>query len=475
MAGRSVLGLAGRSSLRIIKRRNPDQAVTLQCSASRLSAESHATPRSPMLRVKAPSHRYYSTVEGTSKRTKPPKKHTARILAVGLFLAGSFIYFTGSSSTNSQTTLNDNTFVPYTITSRTAISPSSFVLAVFPQTPNPDPPYLLPSSNRWRHPLWSVEFKQPEVQISRHYTPLPPSLAVVSPSNDVSSSEMVNVEETGERAGQLRFYIRAVGDGEMSRYLTRLRPGHTVWLRGPHVGFDLVRRLGASKSIVFLAGGTGVVPGMQAARVVLDGFEDSKVSLLWAVRKREEVHSGRGDGSETTLENASKRSWWDFRSSTKAPFELEVGMPKPSPVAAQLADMKTQYGDRLSVQVVVDEENTFFDQNHIRKALNSLSDNTTSSPSSYTSGSCSLHDQKMHEQASEFEGGSSVCHCPPTDGVLPGKNLFVVSGPEGFVSHYTGPKTWVGGIQAQGPVGGVVAAIQKEDQRFAQEWLVLKL
>jgi ferredoxin-NADP reductase len=287
---------------------------------------------------------------------------------------------------------------------------------------------------------------------------------------------MVNVEEMGERAGQLRFYIRAVGDGEMSRYLTRLRPGHTVWLRGPHVGFDLVPRLGASKSIVFLAGGTGVVPGMQAARVVLDGFEDSKVSLLWAVRKREEIQSGRGDDVQK-VDNGSKRSWWDYRTSAKAPFELEVGMPKLSPVAAQLADMKTQYGDRLSVHIVVDEENTFFDHSHIQKALTSLSDNATTTPptSSHAPGSCSLHDQKMHEAASEFEGGSSKCRCPPTEGVLPGKNLFVVSGPEGFVSHYAGPKTWAGGVQAQGPVGGVVAAIQKADPRLAREWLVLKL
>jgi hypothetical protein len=76
---------------------------------------------------------------------------------------------------------------------------------------------------------------------------------------------------------------------------------------------------------------------------------------------------------------------------------------------------------------------------------------------------------------SEFETDSPSCTCLPADGALPGKNLFIVSGPDGFVSHYAGPKIWRGGKQTQGPVGGVVAEIQKSHPQIAKDWLVLKL
>lgn len=416
-----------------------------------------------------------TTTEGTTTPPRP-KKSSSRILIAGLLLTGTVLYFTSSSSSSSpeSTTLNGTTFAPYTISERVAMSPSSFVLTVSPNTPNPDPPYLLPSSNRWRHPLWSVEFKQPEVQISRHYTPLPPEGTGLG----VGAGAVPSVEQ---RDGSLRFYIRAIGEGEMSRYLSRLREGNTVWLRGPHVGFDIIRRLGGSKNIVFLAGGTGVVPGMQAARVVLDGYEDSRVSLLWAVRKREEIQSVGGDKKEAQgPPPPPQRSWWDFKTPRTAPAELDVHLARPSPVAAQLAGMKAHYGDRLSVQVVVDEENTSFDNDHIHAALTRLSsDNTIAAPAAVPTpdptGACSLHNQGLHEQASEFESDSPICCCSPTDGVLPGKNLFVVSGPEGFVRHYAGEKVWAGGRQTQGPVGGVVAALQSANPRFAQEWLILKL
>lgn len=386
----------------------------------------------------------------TKASSLPPKKSRTlrRSLILGLFLVGTLYYVSTPSAR--ATTLNDTTFVPYTITSRTALSPSSFVLTVVPQTPNLNPPYLLHGTNRWRHPLWSVEFKQPEVQISRHYTPLPPSSLTTTDD---------------EADGALRFYIRAVGDGEMSRYLNRLRVGQDVHLRGPHIGFDLVRRLGASKSIVFLAGGTGVVPGMQTARVALDGYENTKVSLLWAVRQRDEIQSVKPE--------SAGRSWWDFGSGGDQPAELDPALEGPSPVARQLAEMKRQYGSRFNVQIVVDEEKSTFHPQHIQKILANICEDD-SSPSHPGTG-CSLHDQKMHERAPEFEPSSPDCRCAPMDGVLPGKNIFIVSGPDGFVTHYAGAKEWRGGQQTQGPVGGVVGQVQNQNSKLARDWLVLKL
>ncbi|KAF4120810.1 Sucrase/ferredoxin-like [Geosmithia morbida] len=420
--------------------------------------------------------------EGTSP-APAPKRTRRRLILCTLLVAGTVLYTVGGSSDGSHaSTLNDETFVPYKMTSRTALSPSSFVMTVVPQTPNPDPPYLLPGSRRWRHPLWSVEFKQPEVQISRHYTPLPPPL-------EGSDTAITRGENEVESEGALRFYIRAVGDGEMSRYLNRLRPGNTVHLRGPHVGFDLVRRLGAAKRLVFLAGGTGVVPGMQAARVALDGYDDAVVSLLWAVRQRCEIEMGGGTSSERTTVTKAKRWWWPFGHEA-GPTELrgDDDGRNLAPVARQLADMKKRYGDRLSVQIVVDDEKTSFGLEHVQKALL----DTAAPDHNHTSASvkapikakpvhpgtdCPLHDQALHNLASEFEAGSSPdCRCDAIHGVsLPGKNLFIISGPDGFVTHYAGEKLWRGGRHTQGPVGGVAGRILEQHPHLQKEWLILKL
>ncbi|KAF4989857.1 hypothetical protein FGRMN_8858 [Fusarium graminum] len=362
------------------------------------------------------------------------------LIVVGIILvSGGYYLLTPSSRPN---TLNDITFVPFAITAREAISPTSFVITAVPHTPNPSLPYLNPDTNRWSNPLWSVEFKQPEVQISRHYTPLPP-LSTEDPTD-----------------GALRFYIRTVGDGEMSNYLGRRRVGEDVFLRGPHVGFELAERLGEHSRLVFLAGGTGVVPGMQAAKAVLEANDRSSVDLLWAVRKREEVQNSA----------PLRQSSWKFWQEPK-PTTLGIEVENPSPVTKRLQDLKSTYGDRLRIQVVVDDEGTRFQDKDISKAI-------TSSPVATTSfaAGCRLHDQAMHVHASEFalsEGPG--CVCKPGDSKTPGKNLFIVSGPDGFIEHYAGPKIWLGGQQTQGPVSGVAGRLQRQNPALERDWLVLKM
>src|SRR5688572_30285290 len=204
----------------------------------------------PLSQTLCPRGAAHQTRWQSTQQARPLRSSIAlRTFFAVAALGGAVLYV--SSSGTSDEILNDTTFTPYTITAREAISPTSFVFTVTPKTPQSALPYLLPDSPAWRHPLWSVEFKQPEVQIARHYTPLPPR------------------EGDDPRDGTLRFYVRAIGDGEMSNYLSRLRQGQSVWLRGPHRGFDVLSRLGSKNQLVVLAGGTGVVPGMQAAEAVL--------------------------------------------------------------------------------------------------------------------------------------------------------------------------------------------------------------
>ncbi|KAF9770370.1 hypothetical protein IL306_012103 [Fusarium sp. DS 682] len=362
------------------------------------------------------------------------------LIAFGIILVGGG-YFLLTPPTRPNT-LNNITFVPYAITAREAISPTSFIITAIPRTPNPSLPYLTPSDHRWSYPLWSVEFKQPEVQISRHYTPLPP-LSTEDPTD-----------------GSLRFYIRTVGDGEMTNYLGRRQVGEDVFLRGPHVGFELAERLGEHTRLVFLAGGTGVVPGMQAAKAVLEVNNKTSVDLLWAVRKREEIQNSA----------PAQRSSWKFWQEKK-PTMLGLEAKNPSPVTRRLQDLKMTYGDRLRIQVVVDEEGTRFQDKDISKAI-ATSPGTTAS----FSAGCRFHDQAMHVHASEFalpEGPG--CVCKPSKGTTPGKDLFIVSGPDGFIEYYAGPKIWLGGLQTQGPISGVAGFLQRQNPALARDWLVLKM
>ncbi|KAH6611333.1 Vacuolar amino acid transporter 3, partial [Trichoderma cornu-damae] len=322
------------------------------------------------------------------------------------------------------TVLNAESFVPYTITSREAISPTSFVFTVSPHSHNPSLPYLAPSTSSWRYPLWSVEFKQPQVQIARHYTPLPPR-----EGQDASD-------------GSLRFYVRAIGGGEMSTYLSRLGVGRDVWLRGPHVGFHVTSRLGSMSNVVFLAGGTGVVPAMQVAEAVLEQSPEARVSLLWAVRKREELQHVDGP--------VRRPSWWRlWLTSTRRPMELPHELQNPSPIARQLEAIKATYGDRLRIQVAIDEEQTQFRESDLQNAISSGHRRDLSPRRAVAAPGCRLHDPSMLEMAPEFETPAAAdgCEC----GAGAGKNLFMVSGSDGFIAHYAGPKRWLGGQQVQGP------------------------
>ena len=170
--------------------------------------------------------------------------------------------------------LNPVSFTPYTITAKETLSPTAFVLTVRPADGARDGAPLWAAH---RGATWSLEVKQPQLQIARDYTPLPPA----------------------GPAGELRFLVRSVRGGEVSTYLARLAPGDVVELRGPRAGFDVGRRLGGGGGVVFLAGGTGVAPALQVAEAVLGGGRPGDggpaVTVLWANRGRADCR-GCGPG-----------------------------------------------------------------------------------------------------------------------------------------------------------------------------------
>ncbi|KAK1992690.1 oxidoreductase FAD-binding domain-containing protein [Colletotrichum falcatum] len=369
-------------------------------------------------------------------------------------------------------------FIPFAVVAREQVSPTSFILTL------KAPASSLPGvASLWHvFDLWCVEVKQPQIQVAREYTPLPPPPG-------------------GADEDTLRLYVRAVRGGEVSTYLSRLSPpaadggaGDTVELRGPHGEFDLRSRLGGrGDRVVFLAGGTGIASALQAAHAVLPLPGAPSMTIFWAVRSRDEIQ--RGDDAPPRATPSGTASWWSWNpfsnhsadgpSSAVRAEALTLGIRDPSPVTREFLALKEKFGDRLDIRVVVDREGTAVCDSDLAAALTQPGPKALgnpSLPSTHAVEGCKFHSQTAHVgmvdgapnagKRGQFWNDDCACASGAT---APGKNVFVVSGPEGFVQAYAGAKLWRDGGQLQGHVGGVLGALQRKSPGLLQDWIVLKL
>ncbi|OBT84260.1 hypothetical protein VE02_06973 [Pseudogymnoascus sp. 03VT05] len=326
---------------------------------------------------------------------KPSKTTTLLLTTLALAAAGAMTYKLSSSSTPSSG-LHDRIFTPYTITSKTPISPTSTIFTLSPppsQTPSsstsqPNDPFapLWPT-------IWSLTFRQPQLQVARSYTPLPPS------------------PTTSSTPGALRFLIRREHGGEVSTYLSHLPVGSTIDIRGPVIEYVFPPDV---SDVVFLAGGTGIAPALQVVHAVLgeggdesaEGDRPKTVKILWANRQR----------SECAGAPVPAPSWWRVWGST-------AGESEPaSPLVEELRGLEARYPGQVEVKYFIDAERSFIDRKGILDAVKSA--------------------------GKEGKGEERK-----------GRKLIMVAGPDGFVKHYVGPRVWEGGKETQGPLGGVVKAL----------------
>ncbi|KAF2168006.1 hypothetical protein M409DRAFT_65568 [Zasmidium cellare ATCC 36951] len=253
--------------------------------------------------------------------------------------------------------------------------------------------------------ITSLQFKQPQLQIARAYTCLP--------------------QQQGQHMDELRFLIRREQKGEVSNFLHRLPIGAEIEARGLHAEYIVPKDV---KSVVFIAGGTGIAPALQVADI-LEGQAD--MHILWANRKREDCVGGHSD-----TKRISSGSWWSF-SRTSPGADTKVANVQKSALVSVLEDLKDQATtpeakrSQLLVDYYVDEEGALMKPQDVTKVIRSIS---------------------TQENAT-----------------VPGKKIVFVSGPEGFVNYWAGPKQWIGGREVQGPLKGVLSAMDLDD------WEVVKL
>jgi len=278
-------------------------------------------------------------------------------------------------------------FTPFEVVAREEASPTSIILTIRSHniSPNNEGVSADPYKEEWEKGTWSVEVKQPELQIARRYTPLPPVAG--APKSD------------------LRFLIRKEHKGEMSGYLHTLSVGSVIWLRGPHTEYSLP--VGA-KNVVFFAAGTGIAPALQVAHTILkretSNKDGNKMHIVWSNRKRADCMGGANLVARTPPPN------------------------RKGTIVAELEELQREYPNQFSVDYMVDEERTFLDQKKISQLVTSNSSKVSNA-----------------------------------------SNLVLISGPEGFVDRFAGPKKWEGGKEGQGTLGGVLGRMG------LGEWVVWKL
>lgn len=243
-------------------------------------------------------------------------------------------------------TLNPHDFVSYTLISKEPVSSTSSIFTL--RSLNCDANSKI-CAEAWRRGIWSVQMKQPQLQIARSYTPLPP----------LGSGD-------GFGDADLRFLIRRDPNGEVSGYLHKLPLGATIDLRGPRIEFDIPEEVG---EVLFLAGGTGIAPALQMVHTLLERRKPSenppRIRILWANRRSEDALD------QPAEEPKVESSWlfWKTKSISPEPQDPVTSSYAMSSLSKELAQLKARHAVGVEVQYLVDEQKTFIDERILARSL----------------------------------------------------------------------------------------------------------
>ena len=294
--------------------------------------------------------------------------------------------------------LNPKVFQHFILKSKDRVSDTSSLFTLTPAQPAKQS-----YEEIWRKAVWSVQVKQPQLQIARAYTPIPTAI--------LGSDKLP--------AGSLRLLIRHDRKGELSGYLHKLPLDTKIDVRGPIIEYEIPDDI---SEILFLAGGTGIAPALQVAHALYERDRKAeklpKIRILWANRSRDECLGGVSGSKEYTGLWASM--WNGFYASEREPSrQTSAKDTVSSPVVEMLKQLGDRYRGRLVVDYFVDEESRYINQGQLSRFLTA-----DESP-----------DNKV------------------------GRKLVLVSGPDGFVNYLAGPKSWKNGQEEQGPLRGLLARV----------------
>ncbi|KAL2816395.1 homoaconitase LysF [Aspergillus cavernicola] len=302
--------------------------------------------------------RYHATTSSPPSPPSPtgspsgqPRWLRLTLITIAATGVGAYVRWSHDSPSGASTTLNPARFTPYYLVSREPISSTGSLFTLKP--PTSDGHNADVYERAWRAGVWSVMFKQPQLQIGRDYTPLPP----MSPDGDDKEC--------------LRFFIRKDPFGEVSRYLHGLKIGASIEVRGPRIECEIPSD---TQNILFIAGGTGIAPALQTGQTLLcrtDEIYKPRIHIIWANRQREDCKGGHSELPGTAADE-TQRSWLSRL------FKPSKPTAKESLIVRELEALKSQYPGQVTVEYFVDEESTFIGKNSILGFTKS----TVSSPGS---------------------------------------------------------------------------------------------
>jgi len=358
----------------------------------------------------------------------PPPRISRRWpgLLAGAVVAIGAGYVRAAFADNKEQTLNPFTFVRFNIESKESVSNNSSLFRLSPWSTKSAEVW----QEQWKKGVWSVSIKQPQLQIARDYTPLPPL-----PSSPGTQPDPLKGPQDGtSNDGDLNLWIRREVRGEMSNYLHALPLNAEVEIRGPKIEYQLPDQI---SRIVFLAGGTGIAPALQIAHALQTRTDSrTEIKVLWANRSRTDCAGGVSDGFSRT--SAKGASWWKFwvghgkNTAQVNLMETKDRADQAGAIVNMLSQLKQCSGGMLKVDYFVDDEKTLITPQHVSQLV---------------------HD----DQQMKSDMGDS------------GKSLIIISGPDGFVNFWAGPKSWSNGHEVQGPLQGVLGQMQ------ISGWEVVKL
>jgi len=340
------------------------------------------------------------------------------LVTLALPLLGYFTYVFSAPSTPEP--LNPQTFTHFTLLSHQQISSTSSILTLRPlhapatSAAAGEDPY----TKFWTAGTWSIEIKQPQLQIARRYTPLPATLIP-------STSTTRETEANDAQAGDIRLLIRKYETGEVSRYLHNLKPGASVEVRGGYTELEIPQE---TKKVLFLAGGTGVAPAVQVASCLArrgmqaqTQTQDVKMGIMWANRRAEDAMGG----------NIAVKGGEEMNEMVAVMRDLEAKAEKVADV-----EVRTVY--------FVDEENRFIQQKDVVAELARLE-------------SRGINDLSRTDVSPSTPAGTH-------------EKLILISGPDGFVEYFAGPKRLMrDGREVNGVTGGILSQVKLDG------WTVVRL
>ena len=352
------------------------------------------------------------------------RRRSVKVVVLALAAYLGYTVYNWQTDPHRSLILNPRFFTPFIFEKRDKVSSTSCILNLksVPAGQNADN-----INEAWQTGVWSVLVMQPELQIARAYTPLPP--------------------RDGDEPEQLRLFVRQEPNGEVSTFLSTIYRGTLVHCRGPHIEYEIPKDV---DEILFIAGGTGIAPALQVAHTLFNYRTASpdkspKLRILWANRRREDSYQGPISNSsqhvpekaDSTLRSIST-AW--FGKPAPKPEETPATKPADPPVSdaaapsqpqtllvEELEALKTRHPGQIDIHYFVDEENSYVTEDILRRYLSS-----------------------NEEQSSDHSADDQQARK---------KRIILISGPDGFVNYYAGPKYWRNGAEIQGPVEGVLKKI----------------